>query len=173
MRVLTLAMMVATFSCKSGSSEARTGTPEQLRAFDFLMKLDELDSAHVGAIGNLSMPARAFRLTLERSDANAAFVRLSNDAQRGGQLVALCGLKVTKSGQYAAALEAARSWGGEVGGMQGCLLGGTRPVAEVVHEIEAGALCDSYQGTNESPELRAHYRAEPFAPEPRGRSASD
>lgn len=164
MRLLTVVIVLAAAACNSGSNEGRTGTPEQRRAFHFLMKLDELDSAHVGAVGNLSMPARAFRLLLERSDAEASFATLSKDAARGGQLVALCGLKVTKSSRYSAALEAARSWSGEIGGLQGCLMGATRPVADVVHDIESGGLCDSYQGTNESPEIRAHYRAEPFEP---------
>lgn len=138
--------------------------PEQRRAFDFLMTLDDVDSAHVGAMGNLSMPARAYRLVLERADAEAAFVRLSEEAHAGGRLVALCGLRATGSTRARAAADAARSFTGEIGGMHGCLVGGSRPVAEVLKDIETGALCDEYRGVGETAELRAHYRAEPFPP---------
>jgi hypothetical protein len=161
-QVVTAVVLSLGLGC-TGATSAKP-TAEQRRAYEALRTTAGVDSAHIGAIGNLSYSARAFRVLLEADDAAERFAALAEQAALGGRLIALCGLKLKAPARYPAALASLQAEDGGVGGMQGCIVGLSRSVADVLADIDHGALCDDYAGTNESESIRAHYRAEGFPP---------
>lgn len=159
--VVAAAMLLVLTRCSR--SDGSLNEQERRHAFDYLMQREGVDSAHVGYVGSLSRDALALRVLLEADDAPDRFAELVQRAKIGGRLVGLCGLKLVASPKFETALESLAKQTGTVGGMQGCLLGGSRAIAVVLQDIEAGSICDEYAGTDEPEWLRAEYRKVRFA----------